>query len=962
MVRQNLRRKVRVLQRCGVLIVVLLLPSGVHAGRSAQQPGVLAARHVLERTLGGRAGAFNLALVPARDSVDSFDVEAAAGRVTVHGTSPVALVRGAYYYLRTACHCMVSWSGAHIDLPDRLPDYPRTVVQTPYRFRQYFNVCTFGYTTVWWDWNRWEREIDWMALHGINMPLALVGQEGVWQRVWESFGLQRDSLRSFFTGPAFLPWHWMGNINRHGGPLPQWWIEAQEELQKKILGRMRELGMTPIVPAFSGFVPEDFRRLYPGERLSENVDWSSLPEDDRTFVLSPGSTKFQEIGARFIKEYRRTFGACQYYLADTFNELDVPVSVEHRYDELAGFGDAVYQSIHRGDSSGVWVMQGWLFSDRAAFWDAASTRALLSRVPDDRMIILDLANEEFHGWKVHKGFYGKQWIYSIIHNFGGNNPLRGNLPFVASDPAAMLQDGSAGHLVGYGLAPEGIENNEVVYELLTDMAWRSEPVNLQTWLHEYCRARYGTVTSGVDRAWELLKDAAYSRTAGHHLVFAFQNRPSLSPHSDAFTDPRIDEALTLLLDDADRFAGSSLFTNDLVDVAAYVVGNRIDRKLGEACRAHVCGDIALRDTLAHEADLLMQRLDALVQTRVDNRVEQWIGAARAEGRTAEEKNLMEANARRQITVWGGPALHEYAGKLWSGMVRDFYAPRWKLFFSLLGQGVVPSECEERLRGWDEEWWQRSTLSAAVFAGDPVKSIRELLATEQGMTHVAAEPVVRTSKPIFVDGDSAVVAIDAEGGAEIRYTLDGTSPDRTSLLYSSPIVVRSNVNIQARTFSVGRWKSPVASLTLRKVGRDNGLDYMYFAEPVSNVSDSVWGSLHGGRSGQSFAFAASVDPTRTKQYAVSYKGFVLIDTGGEYTFSTESDDGSRLYLDGACVVDNDGYHGAREMRGTRMLDRGYHAIEVRYFQGTGASSLKVMYEGPGVARQELPPEKLFLIAQ
>lgn len=75
------------------------------------------------------------------------------------------------------------------------------------------NVCTFSYTAVWWDWPRWERELDWMALNGINAPLALTGQEYIWRRVFvERFGMTRDELDEFFTGPAFLAWHRMGNL------------------------------------------------------------------------------------------------------------------------------------------------------------------------------------------------------------------------------------------------------------------------------------------------------------------------------------------------------------------------------------------------------------------------------------------------------------------------------------------------------------------------------------------------------------------------------------------------------------------------------------------------------------------------------------------------------------------------------------------------------------------------------
>ncbi len=53
------------------------------------------------------------------------------------------------------------------------------------------------------------------------MPLALIGQESVWLDVYNQIGIPPDSLKDFFTGPAFLPWNVMGNIDSWGGPLPK---------------------------------------------------------------------------------------------------------------------------------------------------------------------------------------------------------------------------------------------------------------------------------------------------------------------------------------------------------------------------------------------------------------------------------------------------------------------------------------------------------------------------------------------------------------------------------------------------------------------------------------------------------------------------------------------------------------------------------------------------------------------
>lgn len=75
------------------------------------------------------------------------------------------------------------------------------------------NVCTFGYSYAHWDWKRWEREIDWMALNGINMPLAFVGygcswslscsQEYIFYQVYKKLGLSDEGIMGHFTGVHF---------------------------------------------------------------------------------------------------------------------------------------------------------------------------------------------------------------------------------------------------------------------------------------------------------------------------------------------------------------------------------------------------------------------------------------------------------------------------------------------------------------------------------------------------------------------------------------------------------------------------------------------------------------------------------------------------------------------------------------------------------------------------------------
>lgn len=100
-------------------------------------------------------------------------------------------------------------------------------------WRYHFNTVTFGYTTAFWDFEKWELLLDWLALRGVNLPLAWNGYEAILIDVFHEFGLSDEEIFDFLSGPAFLPWNRFGNIQSSwGGPLPMQWVTDQFNLQK----------------------------------------------------------------------------------------------------------------------------------------------------------------------------------------------------------------------------------------------------------------------------------------------------------------------------------------------------------------------------------------------------------------------------------------------------------------------------------------------------------------------------------------------------------------------------------------------------------------------------------------------------------------------------------------------------------------------------------------------------------
>ncbi|MBO4610945.1 MAG: alpha-N-acetylglucosaminidase N-terminal domain-containing protein, partial [Bacteroidales bacterium] len=178
----------------------------------SRDPEVQAARALLKRLAPAQAS--QISFIRTADSTQVFTVSAEDGRVTIAAPDANTMAVGLNYYLKNWCEATVSWYAAdQLDLPAVLPlpqEPVRIEARVPERF--FLNYCTFGYSLVWWQWKDWERLIDWMALNGVNRPLAITGQEAVWQKVWRALGMSDEQIRAYFTAPPFLPWQRMMNI------------------------------------------------------------------------------------------------------------------------------------------------------------------------------------------------------------------------------------------------------------------------------------------------------------------------------------------------------------------------------------------------------------------------------------------------------------------------------------------------------------------------------------------------------------------------------------------------------------------------------------------------------------------------------------------------------------------------------------------------------------------------------
>ncbi|MEG0815189.1 MAG: alpha-N-acetylglucosaminidase [Mucinivorans sp.] len=717
------------------IFLALLFPLSLAAQTPNNNDVIQQSHRVIERFAGKLPIELALSL-DKQDGCDRFTSTVQNGKLTIRASSGVALCRGFYDYVKRNDQGLCSWSGNRVALPAVLPDQGTRQVVSPFKYHYNFNVVTYGYTMPYWDWARWESEIDWMALHGVDMPLALVATEAIAARVWHRLGLTDDEISTYFVGPAHFPWMRMGNISQIDGPLPAQWHDGQVELQHKILGRMTSLGMHPICPGFAGFVPKSLARLYPDIKLIE-TSWGGAFHN---WMLSPDQPLFSKIGQMFIEEWEREFGKSEYYIVDSFNEMDIPFPPKDspdRYSLLAAYGDAVYRSIKAGSPDAVWVMQGWMFGYQRDIWDYKTLQALVSKVPDDKMLLLDLAvdyNMRFWhngpNWDLYQGFYNKEWVYSVIPNMGGKTGLTGDLEFYANGRLAALGSPNKGRLAGYGMAPEGIENNEVIYELICDGGWTADSIDLDQWLRQYTVCRYGQMPAAMNNYWGALRSSVYGSFTDHPR-YNWQFRPGMTQKGTIKATDELYRAIEAMASVANEMCSSPLFVYDLTEMTAHYLGGKMEILVREINKAYTDGRAERALELQQTFIRLALGADRALASHPTLSLERWLDFAKAYATTPELGRYYERNARRIVTIWG-PPVDDYSARIWSGLIRDYYVPRWQHYFESKATGRAFD-----FAAWERDWVeQRQGLSSVEPYADPVAACLELIESAKAISPAA----------------------------------------------------------------------------------------------------------------------------------------------------------------------------------------------------------------------------------
>jgi alpha-N-acetylglucosaminidase len=691
---------------------------------------------LVERLLPSHSPAIELERIDAENGRDVFELETRGGKLVVRGSSENASASGLRHYLEHYASAHVSWGGDRLDLPAPLPAVPRLIrVTTSHTLRYAYNFTVFGYSTPHWDWSRWEREIDLLAMHGFNLALVTTGYEQVVLDTFAQLGYTADEIRGWIVLPAYQPWQWLGNVQGNGSGPSAELIARRAALGRRIVDRMRELGITPVLPGYYGLVPPDFAART-GARVVEQGSWLGVAE--RPDLLDPtDETHFAAVAAAHNDALRRVFGSYTHLAADPFHEGGSTADIDITHAAAV---------IQRTMAPAVWVLQAWFGNPRAE---------LLAGVTPSETLVIDLWGDErpgYSNWTTAGDLplAGAPWLWSIIQNFGGTSGIQGNLDTIASQyaPSGAFVDPHRGALAGLGLTMEAIEHNPVVLDMLSAMIWRrvkDGAIDLDVWMQNYADRRYGQALPATRSAWRTLKDTAYANTAG---LGASQSilcaRPSrrvefAGVSSQGTGDPRYDTerfeaAAAELLSVRDVLRGVDPYAYDVVNVTRQVLANRARTLLDEIRVAVQAANVARFECLSARFVALISDQDRLVATRPEFLLGRWLQDARAWGQSPAEADAMEGDARRILTTWteGDSLLRDYANREWAGLLRDFYRQRWERFFdylgaTLTGAAATPPDFPALEAAWVRQRDAQSTQFPIEPAGDPLGIAAELFA-------------------------------------------------------------------------------------------------------------------------------------------------------------------------------------------------------------------------------------------
>ena len=689
---------------------------------------------IIERRLGDEYKSwfeFLLGENPNKSGYDYFELSDKNGKILISGNSGVCIAMGLNHYLKYYCKVNISQVGDQAKMPPSIVAIGhKAFKETKAKIRYAYNYCTLSYSMAFFDEKQWRDELDWLALSGVNVVLDATAQEEVWRRFLGSIGYAHDEILRFIAGPAYYAWAYMANLSGFGGPVHDSWFCERVELARKNQLIMRKLGMHPCLQGYSGMVPCDICEHDSEADIIKQGTWCSF---ERPAMLRTTSPTFKKYAEKFYSAQKEVYGDySKYFATDPFHEGGKVADMSPK--EIAR---EVLSAMLKENKEAVWVIQSWQKNPKSE---------LLAGISDvqngkEHAIVLDLYADKITNYTegcsgnpncgYSEEFDKTPWVFCMLNNFGGRLGLHGHLDNLATRiPKAF---NTAECVKGIGITPEASFNNPVLYDFIFESVWvddadsQMKEINLRKWIRDYAERRYGFKSASAEKAWDILLDTVYKaelNNLGQGAPESIINaRPALQIRAAStwgnsqisYDKELLKDAARLLIEDYELLNKSEGYKYDLISVLQQILSNTAQDVHAEMAQAIKAKDLNSFEKKSDEFIGIADTMDIITSGSEYYLLGRWVQGAKALAKNADDftRALYELNAKSLITTWGSynqsetGGLHDYSNRQWSGLISDFYKPRWVRWINERKKELKGEPFEEKIDWFPIEWnWVR----------------------------------------------------------------------------------------------------------------------------------------------------------------------------------------------------------------------------------------------------------------
>ncbi len=647
-------------------------------------------RGIIARTIGeDYVEQFELRL-DRRLKSDYFTVESLRGKIVLISNSGVGLASAFNCYLKEICRCHISRFGNQVKLPKTLPAVHGKIDRTAsFKHRYAYNYCTHSYSMAFWNEEQWQKEIDFLAMNGVNLVLDILGMEEVYRRFLTKIGYRHREIKNFLVGPAYFAWMYMGNICSIGGPVHDGFFYEKCQMARRNHRRMQALGMDIVLQGYMGMVPRDIQKKDRDVPVTEQGKWKGI---EQPLIVDPDSAHFVKYAKLFYESQKEVFGDITHYYAGDIGHEGGKISKSKAKDSYIN----VMQSMLASDKDAVWVVQCWALNPNKAFTSA------LKLYRDKHILMLDLNTEKInHNANRFSRLakYGNV-LCGLLNNFGGRNGIYGDINKI---PGMVKSASERPNFKGIALTAESTNVNPIVTDIFFSTVWE-DIGEVKDWVKKYALRRYGKENEHISESMEILLKTAYGSDNGPLSFGASETmacRRPFDPESKMFTargtvkipysEEEFEKAVKLFLKDYDKFKDNECYIYDAVDLLRQAISNKLTHIVRKTVSAYKSKDYLV---CLEYCDRLLSLLDTLDRVLLNSRYFSFSSYIEPVHEYVDKlddftKELYMINAKALITTWycrllsDDGNLHDYAHRQLGDVVNSFHKMRWEEFARLV---------------------------------------------------------------------------------------------------------------------------------------------------------------------------------------------------------------------------------------------------------------------------------------